>query len=187
MNVRTRVAIATLAALSYLSAAVSADADTATPAGPPATASAPVGAAAIAAAGAPADENFGPLRLSVLGVHNYLANAAARIVRGGIDPARTVEHLALIELSVRDWETKYPRDAWLPRAVLDLHRAYRKIATDDAALHAIDAASWLLHKYGASHEAQALRTELAEALENPVATASAQEEPVDMPTVGEKE
>jgi hypothetical protein len=179
MNTRIRAAIVTVAAFVYLSPAVPAFAD------PTITASPHV--VATLSRSAPADEYFGPLKLSILGVRNTISDSEVKLDRGGMDSDRMMKHLALIEASVREWESKYPRDSWLPRTVLDLHRVYRKIATAEASLHSVDVASWLLHKYGATHEAQALRAELAEAMQNPVSTASADDEAVAMPTVVEKE
>jgi hypothetical protein len=114
---------------------------------------------------APADEYFGPLGLSVLGIRNALKDTAARLDRDpAADSEATLRQLALIESSVRDWETKYPADAWLPRTVLAIDRVYERIHSEDGRRHATEAASWLMGKYASSDEAQTLRTEFAEAM-----------------------
>jgi hypothetical protein len=156
MNIRIRAALVTAAALTYLALCVPASAETVASAGPP--------AAESAARCAPADEYFGPLRLSVLGLRNSLTETASRIERGQFDSESTLEHLALLEASLRDWEARYPGDAWLPRMVLNLHRTYRSMDTDEALLRSIDAASWLMRDYAGSHEARTLRLELAAAM-----------------------
>lgn len=117
--------------------------------------------AAPHAIAAPADEYFGPLALSVIGIQNSISRNDTRLDRVGLDPNDALKSVALLEASVRDWERKYPGDRWLPRTVLALHNAYRRMPTEAAALRAVDVAAWLLEKYPASDEAKSLRTELA--------------------------
>jgi hypothetical protein len=157
MKKRIRAAFVTVAALSYLALCVPASAETVESAEPH--------VAAVSHC-APADEYFGPLRLSVIGMRNNLTDTASRIERGEFDAASTLKHLALVEASLRDWEARYPGDSWLPHMVWNLHRAYRSMPTDEAALRSIDAASWLMRNYASSHEAQALRFEFAAAMRN---------------------
>ncbi len=174
MNNRIRAAIVTAAAFSYLAFSLPASAET--------TGYVESHAVAGTSQLAPADEYFGPLRLSVLGVRNHLADTSVRLDRGNADTAGTMKHLALLEASVRDLEAKYPADTWLPRMVLDLQRTYRKVGTEEASLRSIDIASWLLHNYRGSHEAQALRSELAE-MQNDVSTPVAEDDAVAVPAV----
>ena len=110
---------------------------------------------------APADEYFGPLRLSIIGIRNSLAQTTLRLESAGFDDGDAFRSVSLVEASVRAWETKYPKDAWLPRTVLALHRVYRRMASESASLHAVDVAAWLLQKYPDSDEAHSLRAELA--------------------------
>jgi hypothetical protein len=115
---------------------------------------------------APADEYFGPLKLSVLGIRNTINDTTVRM-SAGVDENDTMRCLGLVEASVRDWEAKYPGDTWLPRIVYSLHHAYRKVATRDSLLHSIDVASWLMEKYPASEEAKLVRAELANGVSAP--------------------
>jgi len=157
MKRRSRLAISSIAALLALS--------TFSPAFAQATVD---GAAphALAARVAPADEYFGPLKLSVLGIRNTINDTTLRM-SAGVDENGTMRCLGLVEASVRDWEAKYPRDNWLPRIVYSLHHAYLKVATRDSLVHSIDVASWLMEKYPASEEAKLVRTELANGLSAP--------------------
>jgi hypothetical protein len=164
MNTRIRAAIVTAAAFGFLSASVPVRAETTEPDAAPVVAS--------SAHCAPADEDFGKLRLSILGVRNNISDTATRLDRGAVDVQSTLEHLALVEDSLRDLEAKYPQDGWLPRMVLDLHRVYRRIGTEEAVLRSVDVASWLLRAYPGSREAQALRGDLARALQDPAAPAA---------------
>lgn len=173
MNIRLRAAIVTAAAFSYLAFSLPASAETTGYAEPHAV----TGVSQLA----PADEYFGPLRLSVLGLHNHIVDTASRVERGDADTGGTMKHLALLEASVRDLEGKYPADSWLPRMVLDLHRVYRRIGTEEASLRSIDVASWLLHNYRNSSEAQTLRGELAEAMQNEFAPGTPEDDAVAVP------
>ncbi len=119
-------------------------------------------AAAAATKVAPADEYFGPLEMSILGIRNSIKDAANRLDQ---DPNSNVEdalkHAVTVEESVRDWEAKYPADNWLPRTILSLHRLYSRIPTEEASRHAAETASWLTTRYAYSDEAQAVQRELA--------------------------
>jgi hypothetical protein len=118
-------------------------------------------------AAAPADEYFGPLRMSVLGIRNSLARTTQRIEADGYGFDGETKSVALVEQAVREWEAKYPRDSWLPRTVLALHTAYREIATDESLKRSIDTASWLIDRYPWSEEAGQAREELANNTEAP--------------------
>jgi len=122
-------------------------------------------AASAAQKVAPADEYFGPLGMSILGIRNALRDTATKLdVDPSADTESALQHVALIERSVRDWENKYPGDSWLPRTVLALHRVYARIRTEDGRKHATETASWLMERYETSREAQALRSEFDEAM-----------------------
>jgi hypothetical protein len=130
------------------------------------TLSAPLSAAAQStpaqiARAAPADEYFGPLGLSVIGIQNSITQTGTRLDRIGLDNGDALRSVRLVEQSIRDWETRYPGDVWLPKTVLALHRVYRRIASVEAGERAIDCAAWLLAKYPESDEARTLRSELA--------------------------
>lgn len=109
---------------------------------------------------APADEYFGPLKLSVLGIRNSLHDEATRLdASSSGDADSAFQHVTLLEASVRDWETKYPGDTWLPRTLLSLERLYAKIESDRSRQHAGAVASWLIDRYPASPETLQLRAE----------------------------
>ena len=64
---------------------------------------------------APADEYFGRLKMSVLGIHNELATLERRAASGDRDVAAMAGKLAMVDDAIRDWRARYPRDTWLPR------------------------------------------------------------------------
>src|ERR1017187_7948200 len=77
---------------------------------------------------APADEYFGKLKLSILGIRNTIKDMG---LKADADPAHAVNvvmgSVGLTEDAMRDWEKKYPRDTWIPPAILSLERLYAKV------------------------------------------------------------
>ena len=117
---------------------------------------------------APADEYFGPLAMSILGIRNALKDSAAKLdADAKADCDATAKHVELIEVSVHAWETKYPKDSWLPRTVLALEHVYARIHTDEGRQRATQTAAWLSKRYAKSKEAVALHDELAQAAAAP--------------------
>ena len=86
---------------------------------------------------APADEYFGQLRMSVLGIRNELNGLERRAVSGDRNVAAMSGKLALVDDAMRDWRTRYPRDTWLPRFSSQRARVASLIALD--ASHAASA------------------------------------------------
>jgi len=64
---------------------------------------------------APADQYFGQLRMSVLGIRNELNALERRAVGGDRNVAAMNGKLAMVDDAMRDWRRHYPRDSWLPR------------------------------------------------------------------------
>lgn len=64
---------------------------------------------------APADEYFGQLRMSVLGIRNELNTLERRAAGGDRNVAAMSGKLAMVDDAMRDWRSRYPRDSWLPR------------------------------------------------------------------------
>lgn len=92
---------------------------------------------------APADEYFGRLQMSVLGVRNKVKDL-------GLDADFHPEHdkailgsAIWVEDAMRDWAKKYPFDKWLPRYAYALEQMYEHIPGDDAHRRAIKQISYL--------------------------------------------
>jgi hypothetical protein len=114
---------------------------------------------------APADEYFGRLKLSILGIRNTIKDMG---LKADADPAHAVGSVmgavALTEDAMHDWEKKYPADSWIPPAILSLERLYAKVDSDEARTHAKLAMVWLVHDYPKSAPAKIGQKELAENL-----------------------
>jgi hypothetical protein len=77
----------------------------------------------VTAGSAPADEYFGPYKQSVLEIRNRLNDYDALDPRSMIDPSVS-GYLDHLQVAIRDWQSKYPRDPWLPRIWGHLIRGY---------------------------------------------------------------
>lgn len=145
----------TLVFASALTVHAAADEPTAAPAAVPLVASAPAGVFVHRHAKAPADEYFGQLKLSILGVRNTVYDIDARADTAAEDAAHAMCHkLTLAEDALRDWQAKYPDDAWIPKFGYAMLKDYEKldsaIIADDshvASIHAVDLANWLQAAY----------------------------------------
>jgi len=121
----------------------------------PVIASAPVNVHAHHGAKAPADEYFGKLKLSILGVRNLVYDIDARANDATEDVAANFCHkLILAEDALRDWQAKYPDDVWVPKFGYAMLKDYETIdstmiadESHAASIHAIDLANWLGAQY----------------------------------------
>src|SRR5437763_652010 len=80
-------------------------------------------AAAAGSGSAPADEYFGPRRISILEIRNRLDRLDAYGDRSPLAWS-VVASLDSLERSIVDWQRKYPRDPWLPRSLAHLLHEY---------------------------------------------------------------
>jgi hypothetical protein len=113
---------------------------------------------------APADEYFGHLKLSVLGIANMIHDADSRIA---YDRARTEPEfngtLAFVTDAIHAWEAKYPRDPWISKDLLALSRTYMHSGSEHGVQLARKTVAWLTHDYPGSRAARAAESELAQA------------------------
>jgi hypothetical protein len=79
---------------------------------------------------APADEYFGQLKMSVLGIRNELNTLERRAASGDPNIAAMTGKLAFVDDAMRDWRARYPRDNWLPRYQAQRARVATLIALD---------------------------------------------------------
>ncbi len=113
---------------------------------------------------APADEYFGRLKMSILGIRNTIKDMSAKCDADPAHAAGVIGGVALTEDAMHDWEKKYPQDTWIPPAIMSLERLYAKVDTDDARAHAKLTMVWLVHDYPKSAPAKIGQKELSENL-----------------------
>ena len=131
---------------------------------------------------APADEYFGPLKQSILGIRNTIRDAGLRYDVNHDIGDRTIASAALTERAIRDWQQRYPRDHGVAIAIFQLQRLYAKIDSDQGRMKAAATAKWLFTAYGASPQAKELHKLIAaELLAAPSPTVVATVEPTSIP------
>ncbi len=111
---------------------------------------------------APADEYFGKLKISVLGIRNTIKDVGANIE---IDQTRWMQQAskaAFAEEATRDWEHKYPTDTWLAKTVFALERMYAKLDTDEGRKRSLATMQWLVRDFPATWYGKAGKKELAQ-------------------------
>jgi hypothetical protein len=84
----------------------------------------------ITSASAPADEYFGKMKLSYLGINNSLKDAAIMAGDHTTFPVVIVK-IQFAEDALLDWQRKYPSDPQLARSLFLLSTAYLKVWTPD--------------------------------------------------------
>jgi hypothetical protein len=122
---------------------------------------------------APADEYFGPLKESFIGIRNTIRDLGLRYDVNHDIANQTLASAQLTERAVRDWETKYPRDTQIPKTIYLLQRLYTKVLTQDGRNRAHMCATWLFADYGKSGQAKQLKKTLAVEHLQPLATPAA--------------
>ncbi len=110
---------------------------------------------------APADEYFGKLKMSVLGIRNTIKDVGANL---DIDQSRwtnLASKAAFTEDALHDWEKKYPTDTWLAKSLFALERMYAKLDSDEGRQRAIASMKWLVHDFPRSWYGKTGKKELA--------------------------
>ena len=113
---------------------------------------------------APADEYFGRLKMSILGIRNQLHDLDLRLQ---YDPTKSEDVLgaaAFVEDALRDWEHKYPADPWLAKSIYQLSALYSHVHTDHGQQNAARVVRWLLTRYARTPYASQARGEMARGL-----------------------
>jgi len=111
---------------------------------------------------APADEYFGRLKMSILGIRNVIKDDALKVDADPAQGASVISGIAMTEDALHDWESKYPQDTWLPHSLFTLERLYAKIDSDVARAKAKATMVWLVHDFPRSPQAKIGRVELAQ-------------------------
>src|SRR5690348_2366336 len=108
---------------------------------------------------APADEYFGRMKMSILGITNSIRDTGTR---EGFDPSHASQYyggLMLTENALMDWAHKYPQDSWIPRRAYDLSHDFWHMHTADGDRQAQVCRNILFHQFPHNHWAQVARTE----------------------------
>lgn len=121
---------------------------------------------------APADEYFGRMKMSILGITNSIRDTGTR---EGFDPTHASQYfggLLLTENALLDWAHKYPQDSWIPRRAYDMSHDFWRMHTTDGDRQAQVCRNVLFHQFPHDHWAVIARRETA-AMIAPLAAAAA--------------
>jgi hypothetical protein len=110
---------------------------------------------------APADEYFGRLKMSILGIRNQLHDLDMKLQYTPEKSEDVIGSAAMVEDAIHDWEHKYPADPWLAKDVYELTALYARIDTDHGHRVAAHAMHWLLGRYGKTAYAAQAKTQFA--------------------------
>lgn len=112
---------------------------------------------------APADEYFGRMKMSILGIRNEIHDLGLQI---DTQPAKVESVLSMANLTedaLADWQKKYPQDPWLPKTLFALERMYAKAPwSDEFNARAKRVMSMLVARYGATWYGREGKKELAD-------------------------
>jgi hypothetical protein len=121
-------------------------------------------AALSATAGAaPADEYFGKMKLSYLGIDNNLRDAYVMAGEHTTFP-QIIQKVHWAEDAFLDWQHRYPHDPQLARSIFFLVGAYLKIWTGDGQSHALLYVNELRDRYGSTYFGKLIKADLAKGL-----------------------
>ena len=106
---------------------------------------------------APADEYFGRMKMSILGIRNSIRDANISFSGDPTSVARTLTACHWAEDAIEDWGNKYPDDSWLPGMMLSLGHLYARIHGAEAHLQETRMLVWVHAHYRGSKFERAIR------------------------------
>lgn len=126
---------------------------------------------------APADEYFGRLKMSILGIGNVIRDQTKKY---DARPDLLENELGAVNFAVdaiRDWERKYPHDPWIAKSLFALERFYNRIPTDECREQARATMVWLVRDfpntwYGRTGKQELAEGKVGDAVAAPVAAAA---------------
>ena len=111
---------------------------------------------------APADEYFGRLKMSILGIANTIKDQSLMYERRPDQVENEMHAIAFVADAIRDWEHKYPRDPWIAKSLFGLERFYNAIPTDEARTLAMRTMVWLVHDFPQTSYGKVGKAEIAD-------------------------
>jgi hypothetical protein len=116
---------------------------------------------------APADEYFGTMKMSILGIRNELRTLAQRVADDPVASETDIHTAELVESAVEAWAVKYPRDSWLPGVCTQLETLYAHIFALEGRLHLARFVMWMDEHLKDTPLDETARAEAAQLLDVP--------------------
>jgi hypothetical protein len=111
---------------------------------------------------APADEYFGRLKMSILGIGNIIKDQSKKFdLRPDLLEAE-MGAVALAVDAIKDWQKKYPQDPWIAKTLFYVERFYNRIPTDEGRTQARATMLWLVRDFPNTWYGRTGKRELAE-------------------------
>ncbi len=111
---------------------------------------------------APADEYFGPLRMSGLAIRMRIDVLGRRYHARSASDDDLLHDAGDVETALHLWAERYPRDTWLAPAALHLAQLYAVIQTPIARDRATAAYRFVGDTFGATHAGHLARVRIAQ-------------------------
>ena len=111
---------------------------------------------------APADEYFGRLKMSILGIANTIKDQTLRFDRRPEEMESEMNTIGFAVDAVHDWEHKYPGDPWIAKSLFSIERFYNRIPTDAGRAQAKATMAWLVRDFPHTWYGKVGKRELAE-------------------------
>ena len=140
---------------------------------------------------APADEYFGPLRMSGLAIRMRIDVLGRRYHARSESDDDLLHDAGDVETALHLWSGRYPHDTWLAPTAFHLAQLYAVIQTPVARVRAAAAFRYVGGSFGATHDAHLARLRIAQGfpalhVESPIASPTPSTSPFPdgtMPTV----
>ncbi len=111
---------------------------------------------------APADQYFGPLKMSALGVRNRLNALGKRYHARTITNDDIIHDAKLIEASMAAWQQAYPHDPWVVSTYFHLEQIYQAVQSSNGRTHATIVLKFIAKEYPKTKEAHLSRLRLGQ-------------------------
>lgn len=128
---------------------------------------------------APADEYFGRMKISILGINNAIHDTNLRVQYDPAHAARYYPQLLWAQDSLYDWASKYPQDGWLPGRAYFMSHVFWEMRTPEGDVAAERCRALLFRQFPNSRYAGLAQSEtkkiIAPPLPGEATTAAARE------------
>ena len=110
---------------------------------------------------APADEYFGKMKISALGIDNMIRDTDVRESYDPNEASRLYGALMNAEDALLDWASKYPQDSWIPKRAYLLSHLFWRMNTPEATAAADKCRGVIFKYFPSNHYAVLAKSETA--------------------------
>ena len=111
---------------------------------------------------APADEYFGPQKMSALSIRMRIDELGRRYHARTISDGDLVHDASLADTAMHAWHDRYPRDSWLAPTAFHLEQLYQVVQSQEARAAATAELRYIVTNFGTTKYAHLSRLRLAQ-------------------------